>query len=48
MKERNMFKGRSNMFQGQTNIHKSNHKLLKSGNILHGKNIFIQKGGGLI
>lgn len=48
LKERNQFAGRSNMFQGQGNIHKSNPNLLKSGNVLHGKNIFMNKGGGLI
>lgn len=40
MKEKNMFKGGRNMFANQPNIHKSNPKLLKSGNILHGRNLF--------
>lgn len=48
LKEKNQFAGRSNMFQGNGNIHKSNKNLLKSGNVLHGKNIMIQKGSGLI
>lgn len=48
LKEKNQFAKRGNMFQGQGNIHKSNPNLLKSGNVLHGENMFKHKGGGLI
>ena len=48
LKERNQFNKRGNMFANQKNIHKSNPKLLKSGNILHGKNMFKSKGGNFI
>lgn len=48
LREKNMFNKKQNMFANQPKIHKSNKNLLKSGNVLHGKNLFKHGGGNLI
>lgn len=40
LRERNMFNKNKNMFANQPNIHKSSNKLMNSGSVLHGRNLF--------